>query len=78
MNEPICKKCKTPISPPPNASGWLANAKLIITGFRCEHCDYWNNLKPRKPKQPKNQALPRAVGLDTKKEKDIQLPHPKG
>jgi hypothetical protein len=30
----------------------LANATFTVTGFRCENCGHWNNLKRRKQKQP--------------------------
>ncbi|MBS1170126.1 MAG: hypothetical protein H6R01_1044 [Burkholderiaceae bacterium] len=45
-----CKKCKAAITPPPKPKGTspIATMKMTITGYRCEKCGHWNDLKRRK------------------------------
>lgn len=47
-----CRKCKAPMRSlePHTVRGWLAHAPMKITGYLCEKCGHWNNLKRRKPK----------------------------
>ena len=47
-----CLKCKFPMPEPPKPSGRSALdlVKMTITGYRCENCGHWNDLKRRKPK----------------------------
>ncbi len=51
MSEPVCKKCGTPMAPvPPDPSGrgWT----FTPTAFRCQKCGTYNNLKPKKKREP--------------------------
>lgn len=47
-----CRKCKAPmtqIAPNPGARGPFDTARMTITGYRCERCGHWNDIKRRKP-----------------------------
>lgn len=52
-----CRKCGAPMPPlkqSPNSgrlSGLMDIAQMTITGYRCEKCDHWNNLKSRKSRK---------------------------
>ena len=54
--------------PLPATSGVTANAKFTVTGFRCEACGHFNNLKPRKPKR-----IMKIIGQATETLKTITL-----
>lgn len=44
--DPTCRKCGATM-PRPSDIEW-ADAGFTLTGFRCEKCGHWNNLKARK------------------------------
>ncbi len=48
-NATDCRKCKAPMRSFTNLEGPFG---MKISGYRCEKCGHWNNLKLRKPKQP--------------------------
>lgn len=52
----ICQKCATPMTPLKKTGSFTD--LMTITGFRCEKCDYWNNLKPRKKRAARSQTPP--------------------
>jgi hypothetical protein len=48
-----CRKCGAAMPPiKPLAHGPFAGFTMTITGYACEKCGHWNNLKRRKPKTP--------------------------
>jgi DNA-directed RNA polymerase subunit RPC12/RpoP len=49
-----CRKCKAampPTMPVKFGQGVMSRLEIKITGYRCPHCDHWNNLKTRKPRK---------------------------
>lgn len=43
-----CKKCRTAMKEGPRLIGAFANLPYTITGYRCDECGHWNDLKKRK------------------------------
>ncbi len=47
-----CRKCNAPMTPVPPGNGPFAALKFTVTGFRCDKCGHWNNLKSRGKRKP--------------------------
>lgn len=45
-----CRKCGKPMKPVSLKPGMgvINQVKFTVTGFRCEYCGHWNDLKRRK------------------------------
>lgn len=50
MNDTSCRKCKAPMTLfLPLECGVFAGKQFTVTGYRCEQCGHWNDLRRRKP-----------------------------
>lgn len=46
--ESACSKCKAEMTPLEKTSGVFGGLVMTVTGYLCQNCGHWNDLKRRK------------------------------